>query len=85
MLGFALTASMVGSGEKLGTDQRIGQPACCGLCQELFFSGAVSLLNSVDDYVKGCHVRRLLAESVHGLTWEATLGYEWGLFVAVIK
>jgi hypothetical protein len=23
--------------------------ACCGLCQELFLSGAVGLLNSVDD------------------------------------
>jgi hypothetical protein len=24
------------SGEKLGTDPRIGQPACCGLCREPF-------------------------------------------------
>jgi hypothetical protein len=32
MLGFALTTSLVGSGEKLGTDPRIGQPACCGFC-----------------------------------------------------
>jgi hypothetical protein len=34
-------ASLVGSGEKLGTDPCIGQPTCCGLCQEPFFSGAV--------------------------------------------
>jgi hypothetical protein len=56
MLGFGSTASMVGSGEKLGTDLRIGQPTCCGLCREPFFSGAVALLNFVDDYMKGCYV-----------------------------
>jgi hypothetical protein len=55
MLGFAPTASMVGSGEKLGTFPWIGQPACFELCQEPFFSGAVALLNFVDDYVKGCY------------------------------
>jgi hypothetical protein len=47
MLGFAPTTSLVGSGEKLGTDPRIGQPACCRLCQEPCFSGAMALLNSV--------------------------------------
>jgi hypothetical protein len=52
---FALTASLVGSGEKLGTDPWINQPTCCGLCREPFFSGAVALLNSVDDYMKGCY------------------------------
>jgi hypothetical protein len=56
MLGFAPTALMVGSGEKLCTDPRIGQPTCCGLCQEPFFSGAVALLNSVDDYAKDCYM-----------------------------
>jgi hypothetical protein len=56
ILGFASTASMAGSGEKLDTDPRIGQPACCGLCQEPFFSGAVVMLNSVDDCVKGCYM-----------------------------
>jgi hypothetical protein len=30
-------ASLSGSGEKLGTDPRIGQSACCGLCREPFF------------------------------------------------
>jgi hypothetical protein len=54
-IGFAPTASMAGLGEKLGMDPRIGQPVCCGLCQELFLSGAVVLLNSVDAYVKGCY------------------------------
>jgi hypothetical protein len=39
--------------EKLGMDPRIGQPACCGLCQELFFSGAVALSIIVDDFMKG--------------------------------
>jgi hypothetical protein len=36
MLGFAPTTSLVGSGEKLGTDPRIGQPTCCGLYQSPF-------------------------------------------------
>jgi hypothetical protein len=26
------------------------------LCQEPFFSGAVALLNSVDDFAKGCYM-----------------------------
>jgi hypothetical protein len=55
MLDFASTTSLVGSGEKLGTDPQIGQLACCGLCQEPFFSGAVALLNVVDDFTKGCY------------------------------
>jgi hypothetical protein len=37
MLDFVPTASLVGSGEKLGMDPRIDQPACCGLCREPFF------------------------------------------------
>jgi hypothetical protein len=36
MLGFAPTASLVGSGEKLGTDPRNGQPACYWLCRSHF-------------------------------------------------
>jgi hypothetical protein len=56
MLDFAPTTSLVGSGEKLGMDLRIGQPVCCGLYREPFFSGVVALLNSVDDYVKGCYM-----------------------------
>jgi hypothetical protein len=53
MIDFASTSSMVVLGEKLGTDPRIGQPMCCGLCREPFFSGALALLNSIDDYTKG--------------------------------
>jgi hypothetical protein len=49
---------MAALGEKLGTDPRIGQPVCCGLCREPFFSGAVTLSIAVDDFAKGCHVRR---------------------------
>jgi hypothetical protein len=54
-VGFAPTASLVGSGEKLGTNSRISQPTCCGLSRESFFSGVVALLNSVNDYAKGCY------------------------------
>jgi hypothetical protein len=56
MLGFVPTASLVGSGEKLGTDSWIGQPTCYGLCRKPFFSGAVAMLNSVDYFVKGCYM-----------------------------
>jgi hypothetical protein len=52
MLDFSSTTSLVGSGEKLGMDPWISQPTCCGLCREPFFSGAVALLNSVDDFVE---------------------------------
>jgi hypothetical protein len=55
---------MAGMGEKLGTDPRIGQPACCGLCQEPFFSGAVALSIAVDDFAKGCHIQGLPARSI---------------------
>jgi hypothetical protein len=34
MLGFAPTASLVDSGEKLSTNPQIGQPVCYGVCQE---------------------------------------------------
>jgi hypothetical protein len=52
---FSITSLAV-LGEKLGTDPRTGQPSCCGLGQEPFFSGAVDLFKSVDNYVKGCYV-----------------------------
>jgi hypothetical protein len=32
--------------------------------KSLFFSGVVTLLNSIDDYVKGCHIRGMLAGNV---------------------
>jgi hypothetical protein len=57
-------ASLAGSGEKLGTDPRISQPTCCGLCREPFFSGVVGSVQIYRHPVKGCHVRRLLARSV---------------------
>jgi hypothetical protein len=46
---------LIGSGEKLGTDPLISRSSCCGLCLEPFFLRAVALLNSVDDYMKGCY------------------------------
>jgi hypothetical protein len=57
-------ASLAGSEEKLGTDPRISQPACHGLCQELFFSGAMGSIQICRRLVKGCHVRVPLAGSV---------------------
>jgi hypothetical protein len=36
MFDFVTTASMAGSGEKLGTEPWIGQLACCELCRDLF-------------------------------------------------
>jgi hypothetical protein len=53
--GFTPTASMAFYGEKLGTDPWIGQPVCCGLFLEPFFSGVVALSNAVDDFMKGCY------------------------------
>jgi hypothetical protein len=50
-------ASLAGSGEKLGTDPRIGQPTCYGLCREPFFSGAVGSIQICRRLTKGCHVR----------------------------
>jgi hypothetical protein len=55
MISFAPTTSMAVLGEKLGTDPWIDQPTCCGLCWEPFFSGTVTLHNSIDDYAKGCY------------------------------
>ncbi len=59
-----ITASFVGLWEKLGTDPQIDRPTCWRLCREPFFSGAVALSNIVDDLMKGCHVRGLLAGSI---------------------
>jgi hypothetical protein len=38
-------------------DPLISQPMCCRSGWKPFFSGAVALLNSVDDYVKDCYTR----------------------------
>jgi hypothetical protein len=53
---FTPTTSMVGLGEKLGTDPRIGQPSCCGLGRESIISGAVALSIIVDGFTKGCYM-----------------------------
>jgi hypothetical protein len=47
-------ASLASSGEKLGTNPRIGQPVCCGLCREPFFSGAVGSIQIYRRLAKGC-------------------------------
>jgi hypothetical protein len=49
------SASFVGLEEKLGTDPRISQSACCGLCREPFFSGAVVFIQIHRWLMKGCH------------------------------
>jgi hypothetical protein len=55
---------MAAMGEKLDMDPRIGLLTCYRSGQEPFFSGAVALSNIVDDLMKGCHVRGLLAGSI---------------------
>jgi hypothetical protein len=63
------TTSLVGSSEKLGADPRIGQPVCCGLCREPFFSGAVTLSNSVDNWQKVATYGDHPQEADTGHTW----------------
>jgi hypothetical protein len=55
----------------LGRDPQIGQSMCWDIVGSLFFSGAVDLFNTVDDSIKGYHVRRLLIGSIYGLAQEA--------------
>jgi hypothetical protein len=50
------TASLVDSGEKLGTDPWVDQSACCGLCRESFFSGAVKFVQIYRCLAKGCYM-----------------------------
>jgi hypothetical protein len=57
-------ASLAGLGEKLGTDPRIGQLACCGLCREPFFLGALGSVQIYRRLVKGCHVQGPPAGSI---------------------
>ena len=45
-------ALLAGLGEKMGTDPRIGQPACCELCQEPFFQEQWDPSKSVGDSQK---------------------------------
>jgi hypothetical protein len=58
------TALLVGLGEKLDTDPRIGQPTCCELCQESFFTGVVGSMQIYRRLVKSYHVRGLPTGSV---------------------
>jgi hypothetical protein len=77
------TASLVGLGEKLGTDPRIGQLVCCGLCREPFFSGVVGSVQICRRLTKGL----LVGFSSAGCTSiriTVTLRYEYYLFVVVI-
>jgi hypothetical protein len=62
-------ASLAGSGEKLGMDLSIGQSACCGLCREPFFSGAVRSIQICRRLVKGCHIGHHPQEAYAGRTW----------------
>jgi hypothetical protein len=73
-------ASLAGSGEKLGMDQWIGQPVCCGLCWEFFFSGAVIFVQICQRLAKGCHVRRPPVGSVHRayVDWHGKRTYHVG-------
>jgi hypothetical protein len=48
--------SLSALGEKLGMDPRISQPACCGLCWEPFFSGAVGSVQICRRLAKGCYM-----------------------------
>jgi hypothetical protein len=50
------TASLVGSEEKMGMDPWVGQPACCGLCREPFFSGTVGSVEIYRRLTKGCYM-----------------------------
>jgi hypothetical protein len=69
------TASIVGLDKKLGTTPQIGQPSCCGLGREPFFSEVVALSITIDDFMKRLPctwtAHRKRTWGVHGLTWEA--------------
>jgi hypothetical protein len=72
------TASLATMGEKLGIDPRTSQPMYYRLGQEPFFSGAVDLFKSIDDYMKGCYV--LTEWDMYGL--DPYADWVWGLRVA---
>jgi hypothetical protein len=67
----------VGSREKLYTDPWIGQPTRCGLCQEPFLSGAVTLLNFVDDSWKVATYGDYLQEAYAEHTWTSVGNILW--------
>jgi hypothetical protein len=53
----------------MGTDPRIGQPACWGLCREPFFSGAVIPSNSVGGSWKVATYGDRPQKAYAGRTW----------------
>jgi hypothetical protein len=59
------TASLVGLGEKLGMNPLIRQLTCWGLCQEPFFSGAMTSIQIYRWLVKGCYA--LTTQDTYGL------------------
>jgi hypothetical protein len=59
------TTSLVGLGEKLGTDPRIDRSACWGLCREPFFSRAVRSVQIYRWLAKDCYA--LTAWDTYGL------------------
>jgi hypothetical protein len=69
------TASLVGLGENLGINPRIGQPTCCGLCREPFFLGSSGIRPNLSmTYERLPHIgttRRKRTPDVRGLAWEA--------------
>jgi hypothetical protein len=56
MIGFTPSTSLAGRGVKrCETHELLSQAGGC--VGNTCFSGAEDLSNSVDDYVKGCHIR----------------------------
>jgi hypothetical protein len=49
---------------KLGGELQMGHAVCWRLCQESFFSEAVDMFNSIDDYTKGYRVRLFMSAYV---------------------
>jgi hypothetical protein len=74
MLGFAPTASLAGSGEKLGMDPRIGQWCavdCVGSpsSQEQWVCSTLSMTHERLPRMETA--RRKRTSGIHGLAWEA--------------
>jgi hypothetical protein len=68
-LGLRPPASLAGSGEKLGTDPRIDQPACCGLCWEPFSWEQWDLSKSIGVSRKVATYGDRPQEAYAGRTW----------------
>jgi hypothetical protein len=70
-------ASLTVMWEKLGTDPRTGQLACCELGREPFFSGAIDLFKSIDDYTKGLLFIDCMRYVWFGTIRRLRVGYMW--------